>query len=264
MSTLVEIRPGRRINLSIYKSNPLHPTIFMVHGMGGRGYQWREQVRHLKDRYTLVVPDLLGQGESEKPWPGQDLYCFEELNKDIQVLFENYASAQNYVFGHSYGGALATFLAKEKPNQIQKLILITPVSCQPFTAIPFVYSLPVPLVELLRPYLDKAFEKLAFAAADDPSLLKIERQGRALNPMPIIKALMQGMKSIPRLQMNELKIPSLIISGSLDKLIPVKAIRACYGQLPQHQLYVLENAAHMVHLEKSQEVNRLIDIFLER
>lgn len=162
MDTLIEIRPGRRISLSIYKSNPLHSTIFMIHGLGGRGYQWREQVRHLKNRYTLVVPDLLGQGGSERPESkNENVYGFEALSLDLQALFEKYATDTNYVFGHSYGGVLATFLAEAHPTRIQKLALITPVSCQPFKTIPLTYYLPLPLLEMLRSHFFKYFIEMA-------------------------------------------------------------------------------------------------------
>ncbi len=262
MNTEVEIRPGRRIHLAIYKSDPLQPTIFMIHGLGGRGEQWREQVKHLKNRYNLIVPDLLGQGASAQPWPGPALYSCEELNKDIQVLFENYASDKNYIFGHSYGGALATLLAQTKQARIQKLVLITPVTCKPFQAIPFAYSLPLPLLKFLRKSLDKTFEKLAFAPSADPSLLEEEKKARNRNPMQVIKALLQGMRAIPRLQLDQLNLATLIICGKLDKLIPLESVKAGYQHLPQHELQVLENAAHLVHLEKSEEVNRLLDAFL--
>src|SRR5579863_2674871 len=129
MDNLTEIRPGRRINLSVYKSNPLHSTIFMIHGLGGSGRQWREQIKHLKNRYTLIVPDLLGQGQSEKPQTNQGLYGFEELSLDLQALFEEYAGDTNYVFGHSYGGVFATFLARTQPTRVHKLALISPLNC---------------------------------------------------------------------------------------------------------------------------------------
>jgi pimeloyl-ACP methyl ester carboxylesterase len=263
MEALTEIRPGRRIKLSIYKTNPEFPTIFMIHGMGGRGYQWREQVEHLKDRYNLIVPDLLGQGESEKPEPKHtNLYSFSELAKDLQVLFETHKGAQNYLCGHSYGGPLAVALARANAQKIQKLVLITPVSCQPFETTPFAYSLPVPVLELLRSYLDKSFEKLAFAPRDNPSLLKEEKAGRDLNRMYVIKALLQGMRAIPFIAPREVTQPSLVLSGHLDGVIPAAAVKAFYSALPQHTLYELADAAHMVHLEKNKEVNQLLDEFL--
>src|SRR5476649_1149012 len=106
MRTMLEIRPGRRIKVSVYQNERSRPTLFMIHGLGGRGYQWREQVQYLQNKYTLIVPDLLGHGESEKPLPGKDNpYSFGAISKDIQLLFDRFAGEKNFVLGHSYGGA---------------------------------------------------------------------------------------------------------------------------------------------------------------
>lgn len=260
---MLEIRPGRRIQVSIHESTSSNPTIFLIHGLGGRGYQWREQVKHLQNKYRLIVPDLLGQGSSEKPLPqGNAPYSFTELHQDVQAIFERFAGEQNIVFGHSYGGAMSTFLAYNNPKKIQKLVLVSPVSCGPFKAVPLVYFLPVPLLTFLRNYLDKSFEKLAFSTADNAELLEIEKEGRDLNNIEIIKALLMGMEKIPALDVSQLPVPSLIIGGKEDKIVPPAAIKNFYSELPHHRMFILDKAAHMVHLERSVEVNQLLDDFL--
>lgn len=260
---ILEIRPGRRIQISIYKTEPTNPTIFLIHGLGGRGYQWREQIKHLQQQYNLIVPDLLGQGNSEKPLPQtNDIYSFPELNKDVQAIFEYFAGEKNFVFGHSYGGALSVFLAYNNPKKIQKLVLISPVVCTPFKAVPLAYFLPTPLLMLLRNYLDKSFEKLAFSSFENAELLKIEKEGRDLNSIEIIKALLMGMEKIPQLDVSQLSVPSLVVGGKEDKIIPPFIMENFYSRLPHRQILILEQAAHMVHLERSVEVNRLLDDFL--
>jgi len=64
----VEIRPGRVIRvLHIQHQNAATPTIFMVHGFGGRLAQFRTLIEALKSRYTICAFDMLGHGKSEKP-----------------------------------------------------------------------------------------------------------------------------------------------------------------------------------------------------
>lgn len=260
---MIEIRTGRRINVAVYPGDPKQPVLFMFHGMGGRGDQWREQVKYFQNKYTLVVPDLLGQGESDKPEPSKgNPYTFAELYQDTQAIFDRYAGDNNIVCGHSYGGAFASYLAWNNPSRIQKLILITPVACQPYKEVPLIYFLPVKILEFMRSSLDKSFEKLAFSAADNPELVRIEREARNKNPMGVIKSLLMGMSAIPRIDPARLQCPTLIISGCEDRLIPVASVKRFYTQLPHHQLYVLDNAAHLVHLERSAEVNKLIAGFL--
>ena len=262
MDSMIELRPGRHIKLSLESGPAGQPTLFLLHGLGGRGGQWREQVKFFKNKYTLVVPDLLGHGDSDKPKPEEsNPYEFAALSQDIQALFEKFAGSTNYVLGHSYGGAFASYLAAHNPKRIQKLVLITPLSCQPFHQVPLIYLLPLTFLEHMRTYLDSSFEKLAFAPHAKPSLLAEEKAARALNEMYVIKSLLLGMKDIPELAVASLTMPTLILAGRLDRVIPLAAVQKFYGRLAQQHLVIFEDAAHMVQLEKSFEVNTLLEQF---
>jgi pimeloyl-ACP methyl ester carboxylesterase len=259
---LLELRPGRFCHIDVYQTHAAHPVIFMIHGLGGRGYQWREQIKLLRDHYTLVVPDLLGQGQSASPLSvDSNPYSFSELNQDLQALYDLYSGSENIIMGHSYGGALATFLAMQNRDEIKKLILISPVNCEPFKHVPLVYSLPIPFLNILRRYLDGSFEKLAFYS-QDAALLKVEREGRAQNKMDVIRALLKGLATMPLLDIKNLAIPTLIIAGKYDRLMPLMGIEKFYQDLPIRQLVVIEQAGHLAQLECSEEVNSIIENFL--
>lgn len=262
---MLEIRPGRRLQIAVHESSVNHPTIFFVHGLGGRGYQWRQQIWHLRGQYNLIVPDLLGQGESERPQPeNNETYSFKALSEDLQVIFERFKGKQNFVFGHSYGGALSSFLAWKNPQTVEKLVLISPVNCEPFKSVPLMYCLPVPLLYLMRDYLDQSFEKMAFLSKDDPELLRVEKEGRDRNDLAVIKALLLGMQKIPALDPRQISTQSLIIGGAHDKVIPLKSMKNYYSGLPRGSLHMIDRAAHMPHLEQSAEVNQLLDAFLQQ
>ena len=49
---MIEIRPGRNINITMHILDVDAPTLFMIHGGGGRGKQWRNQIPVLKDQYN--------------------------------------------------------------------------------------------------------------------------------------------------------------------------------------------------------------------
>src|SRR5579883_2109643 len=121
----IEIRPGRMINIVIHQHPTSDTTVFLTHGIGGRSDQWREQIKALKEQYTLIIPDLLGHGESDKPkQQATHLYDFSAFYRDLQAIFTRYASKKNILIGHSYGGALSTALALKFQDQVNKLILI--------------------------------------------------------------------------------------------------------------------------------------------
>ncbi len=204
MDNRIEIRPGRILHISSYHHPHSQETAFLFHGLGGRGAQWREQIDVLKSQYSLVIPDLLGHGQSDKPKPeASNPYSFSELEKDIQAIFAKYATHKNRMIGHSYGGALAAVLASDHQDSVNHLTLISPTPCTPKLQIPRIYHLPTLFMELLRPMLDKQFQKLAFDHTANPMLLAQELQAAKENPMYVIKALVNGMQSIPLIDASD-------------------------------------------------------------
>lgn len=263
MDTRIEIHPGRELNLSIYKNPSSKGTAFLIHGLGGRADQWKEQVDILKKHYTLIIPHLLGHGQSEKPKVGlHNPYSFPKFDNDLHAIFNRFQTEQNIVLGHSYGGALATSLAMDNQNKINHLILIDPLPCQPMIQMPFVYRLPAFILEWIRPLLEKNFEKLAFDPTANQMLISNEKLAGNINRMYVIKATIEGMKKIPNINVSQLQVPTLIIIGEEDKVISPLAIKEYYQAIPYHQFQVVSHAAHMSMLEKPNEVNSFLLNFL--
>lgn len=265
MENHIEIRPGRTINLVTYPHPTSKETAFLVHGLGGRGEQWREQIPLLKDKYSLIIPDLLGHGKSDKP-PSQNPnpYGFIEYTKDLEVIFKQYASSQNIILGHSYGGALAASLAFDHQNNVNKLILLSPLACTAMMKTPLVYYLPNGMLELLLPLLEKQFMRLAFDISANPNLVAEEAKAFRANPMHVIKSMIHGMKEIPTLDVAKLNTSTLMILGEHDDVIPPNVSKQFYNVLPHHQFEMIVHAAHMTMLEKPEQVNAYISNWLSQ
>lgn len=262
MDNRIEIRPGRTINARLHQHKESPTTLFLIHGLGGRGAQWREQVAALKEKYTLVIPDLFGHGNSDKPTAGPTHpYQFSEFDQDLRAIFNKWRNEKNLVMGHSYGGALAASLAIDHQDAIQQLILITPLPCTPMPS-PLVYQLPSFLLEWLRPTLEKRFQKLAFDPNTQESLLREESLQGKVNPMYVIKAMVNDLKTLPQLDMTMLTLPTLMIHGDKDGIVPLNAQQQFYSALPHHRAATIAHASHMVMLEKPKEVNAAIHDYL--
>lgn len=265
MDTRFEIRPGRHINISIHKNPKSQQTAFLIHGIGGRGEQWREQINVLKNQYSLIIPDLYGHGKSDKPKStATNPYAFDELEKDSLALFKKFATQDNIVLGHSYGGALATTLTMNHQDNISRLVLISPTPCTPKLTVPALYYLPTFIMQLCRPWMEKKFQQLAFDPMTDPNLLAYESRANKNNVMSVIKAVVQGAKTIPALDVTMLTVPTLVLSGEHDGIVPVAAQQAFYQAIPHHKFEVINNASHMVMLEKPDLLNQTLLNFLTK
>jgi pimeloyl-ACP methyl ester carboxylesterase len=261
-SSLTEIRPGRKIRIIHYK-NPSFKTIFFIHGLGGRADQLREQIEFFKPDYNIVALDMLGHGESEKPETSYSLYSFAELSADIQMIFDQYATDVNYLVGHSYGGAFATYLTLKNIKRINKLILIAPSPLRSKLHIIKIFYLPVSILEFLRPYFTKTFAKLMFNPQTDTQLIAKELAITSKNPMYVIKSLVLGLKNIPEEDVSKIKQPTLIITGATDGLIPYRAIYNFYKRIPNVTFETIKNSSHLVILEQPEIVNQMIKNFID-
>lgn len=266
MESSIEIRPGRFININYLPHAHSDSTVFLIHGMGGRGEQWREQLPLLQRTYNIVIPDLLGNGKSHpiRSSNGTNPYSFTEYDEDIHAVFNRYASSHNIIVGHSYGGALAVSLAIDHQDMIDKLLLICPLPCSSQIKIPNVYYLPSFILELLRPWLEKEFLRLAFDVSAKPTLINEEKRATRQNTLTVIKSILHGMRYIPHLDMTMLTIPTCIVLGEHDGIIPPQASRQFYEALPHHQFITFQHAAHMDMLEKPEEFNRVMLDFLSQ
>ncbi len=258
----VTIDGNRVLNILLNDKPTSACTLFLFHGLGGRSAQWNEQINVLKDQYRLVVPDLYGQGKSEKPH-GNANYSFQQFTNDMQTIFNKFAGEKNIIIGHSYGGALSTYLALQNQQRIQKLCLIAPTALAPYKKIPPIYYLPSCILEWLRPALEKGFAKVAFDASARQELINTEIAAGRNNPLYIIKAVMQGMKQMPVTDISMINIPSLILMGKSDQITTVDQIQSFYRKLSQASFQTIINAGHMLMLEKPQEVNNALLQFIQ-
>ncbi|NEQ54359.1 MAG: alpha/beta hydrolase [Leptolyngbya sp. SIO3F4] len=98
--------------------------LVLLHGLFEFWYSWRHQLPYLSRQFKVVVPDLRGYNDSDKPHHGYDL---DTLSDDISALIEKLGYDRAYVVGHDWGGEIACHLARRFPNKVDKLaILSTP------------------------------------------------------------------------------------------------------------------------------------------
>ncbi len=261
----VEIRQGRFLNISFYEHPHSDAVVFLIHGLGASGVQWRNQLDMLKEKYSLVIPDLFGLGESAKPYPiFSNPYSFTELDQDMRAIFVHYAKKNNIVMGHSYGGALAVSLAVSFPKKISKLILIDPIRAEPKAQMSAVFNYPAFVLRLIRSRLEKSFNEAGYDKSTSPELIEKETIASRNNRMYVIKAMVKGMKTIPTMDITELQIPVLIMMGETDNIILPVNIMDFYQPIPHHEFYIMPHAGHMVMLEQPQKTNELILAFLAK
>jgi len=95
-------------------------SIVFLHGIGGTSRYWKARVLPLASSYRLILVDLLGYGQSAKPWTKYTVdRHVEELH---QVLCEDESLT---IVGHSFGAIIAIAFAARYPHLVKRLVLIS-------------------------------------------------------------------------------------------------------------------------------------------
>lgn len=78
--------------------------VVLLHGFPEFWYSWRHQIPVLARHFKVVVPDLRGYNDSDKPNSGYDL---DTLSIDIKGLIRNLGYRKAHIIGHDWGGSIA-------------------------------------------------------------------------------------------------------------------------------------------------------------
>jgi epoxide hydrolase 4 len=124
--------------------------VVLLHGFPEFWYSWRYQIPVLARYFKVVVPDLRGYNDSDKPSTGYDL---ETLTDDIRCLITQLGYTRAHVVGHDMGGAIAWNLAQKFPGSIDRLGILNAPHPQRFLR-----SLPSNLDQLQRSWYMFAFQ----------------------------------------------------------------------------------------------------------
>lgn len=100
--------------------NPDYQTIVFLHGLGATHRYWKDGIAELATKYHVILLDLLGFGESPKPWQN---YTQEKHLLALYAILKNHNSF--IIVGHSLGAALSIAYAQHYPKQVKGLILMS-------------------------------------------------------------------------------------------------------------------------------------------
>lgn len=95
--------------------------VVLLHGFPEFWYSWRHQIPALAKHFKVVVPDLRGYNDSDKPRSGYDL---DTLSADIRGLIRNLGYLNAHIVGHDWGGSIAWHMAHRFPQYVQRLAVL--------------------------------------------------------------------------------------------------------------------------------------------
>jgi pimeloyl-ACP methyl ester carboxylesterase len=247
---------GCRLYFELHGDAERSPLL-LLEGLGGDIPGWRRNIPHLAQRHRVIALDHRGNGRSDKPDRPMAMATFVE---DSVGLLDHLGVRSAHVYGQSFGGMVAQELALTHPDRVRSLVLGA-TSPGPRHAARPDHDARVPKD---KPYL--ALYSDAFAL-EHPDHVADDILVGSQSPQPPHAGrrqweAMQEFDSFHRL--NEISVPTLILHGTEDRLVPVANARLLADRIPGARLVLLEGTGHVYHSERADESDAAVLEFLDR
>jgi pimeloyl-ACP methyl ester carboxylesterase len=262
------VQEGPTVGKLARRDRATRPPIVLLHCFGCSLHWWDRMVPLLAKRHRVIRIDLLGFGGSEKPKSG---YSMEEQGRLVALVLGKLRVQGAVVVGHSLGFSVATALAAESSELVDRLVDIDAAPEPGFGGLPFLARLasaPVLGQALRRISPDFAVEdgyESAFAPGYDLGDFsdQIVDDYRAMTYTSYDRSPAEVddyQEEVPLDQrIRTAAVPLLVIFGEHDQLYddPEAAAQA-YGDVPGARITVLPDAGHSPNVEKPAETSRLV------
>jgi len=243
------------------------PAVLLLHGFTLAGAIWEHSESVLSQRYRVLVPELPGHGGTV-PFSSGDA-TMERVAGEVLGVMDRLGIASAAVAGHSMGGYVTLALYQLAPERVSGLAL---VNSQAGADTPEGRAGRFDLAERVEregpEVLVTAMVPRLFApgfSTDDPRYLAAAEMARQM-PVKGVRSALMGLASrsdlLPRL--GHITVPSLVLAGKLDQIIPADRAREMAAAIPDCALALVQGAGHMVMLEQPAIATSALSAWLQR
>jgi pimeloyl-ACP methyl ester carboxylesterase len=260
-----------------YRDAGAGDALLLIHGMAGSSATWRAVLPQLSRKYRVVAPDLLGHGESAKPRGDYSLGAFAVWLRD---LLDELSIPRATVVGQSLGGGVAMQFAYQHRDYCERLVLIGSgglgpdlnwllrVLSAPGAELVLPAVAPQPVLNVgnkLRSWLNSAGIHAPRAGEIWSAYCSLSdrqtRQAFLRTLRSVVDFRGQAVSALNRLHLTS-DLPTLLIWGDQDRIIPVAHGYAAHDALPGSRLEVLPGVGHFPHVESPTDVVEILDDFI--
>lgn len=242
------------MNLNIERYGKGEKIVF-IHGSGSNINVWHNQRDYLSSFAEVILIDLPGHGKST----GEGHNSVEGYRDEIYKAITELELQGCFLAGHSLGGAIALSFAISYPHVLKGLILIaTGAKLKVF---------PHLLEGILKDKEKTVGELTKFAFSDkaDKELIDYQFKESLKCPSEVIYKDFFACDNFNVMEsIHKISLPTLIICGKDDMLTPQKYSEFLNKHIKNSKLVMIDGAGHMPLLEKPDEVNKAIEIFIKQ
>jgi pimeloyl-ACP methyl ester carboxylesterase len=238
--------------------------LVLIHGITSSSETWREVMPRLAERYTVVAPDLFGHGRSAKPRGDYSLGAYASGIRDLLGVL---GFERGTAIGHSLGGGVALQFAYQFPEFCERLVVVSSGGLGKEVH-PLLRAASLPGSELVLPLLAREWivrggqavgaflgrigvetgPDLAEVGNGYASLIDADaRRAFIHTARAVIDYEGQRVSALDRVYLAA-EMPTLIVWGTKDRIIPIEHGRQARDQIPNARLVEVQGAGHWPQL----------------
>jgi pimeloyl-ACP methyl ester carboxylesterase len=254
------------------------PVLLLVHGLACDHTTWDRVIGELAKRYTVIAPDLLGHGLSDKPRADYTVGGYANGMRDLLTVL---GIDKVTVVGHSFGGGVAMQFAYQFPERTERLVLVDAGGLGAEVT-PIIKAIQMPGWEtairvLTRPglrhavkaamragaRLDSAVTRDLDEVADIFETWKDARTRFAIRHLvrAVIDWRGQIISMTDRAYLTE-AMPVCVMWGRDDQILPVKHAESAATVAPHAQVTVFDRSGHFPQKDHPEEFVKVLEEFL--
>ncbi len=244
------------------------PVVVLLHGFPMDRTMWSFQRSSVGSIYRLITPDLRGHGRSAAP---DGVYMVDAMADDvIETLDALQLTEPIHLGGLSMGGYIALSIAQRYPERLKALMLINTraaADAPEAAAKREEQAREIEASGTTEPIIAAMLPKL-FAESTvqtHPELVKRLHTHMSHTPPRAVVGTLRGLAARPdrTALLPRITIPTLVIAGLEDAVVPIAEARAMAAAIPQSHFVAVPHAGHLAPLENHQATDAAILGFLE-
>jgi pimeloyl-ACP methyl ester carboxylesterase len=236
------------------------PVILLIHGIGDNSTTWSTVQSKLAQRFTVIAPDLLGHGKSDKPRADYSVAAYANGMRDLLAVLD---IERVTLVGHSLGGGVAMQFAYQYPEKTERLILVASGGAGQGVS-PLLRAATLPGAQLGMSVLRLPFAQLAINAGVEVlrrmdtglglDAADLRRVVQALPDHTARSAFIRTLRSavdwrgqvvtmLDRIYLAR-GMPTMLMWGARDSVVPIGHGRRAHAAMPGSRFEIFPDAGH--------------------
>ena len=224
-------------------------TLVLLHGLGASSERWLNVIPLFSKEYTVIAPDLIGFGLSDKP---QADYTPEYFTEFLEQFFAQTGIVRPNLIGSSLGGQIAANYTSSHTDEIKNLILVSPAG----SMIQSTPALDAYIMAALYPNeqtAKNAFDLMEGSGEPVPKEIVtgfIERM-QLPNAKLAFMSTVLGLKNSKPItaKLGSITTPTLIIWGSADPVIPIVHSTSFISSIQGCRFFQMDGCGHTPYVQ---------------